>query len=67
MAPKRTLEEKLELIEKLECGLRVAQLGVEYLVAKQTVSDVRKSKEKPYSFVTKSTSTGEIPSKSFVM
>ena len=41
---------KLELIEKLESGVSVARVCDEYGVKKQTVSDIRRSKEKLQAF-----------------
>ncbi|XP_062854201.1 tigger transposable element-derived protein 7-like [Trichomycterus rosablanca] len=40
------IAEKLELIKKVESGVSVASVCEEYGVRKQTVSDIRKSKEK---------------------
>ena len=44
---------KLELIKKLESGVSVARVCDEYGVKKQTVSDIRKSKEKLLAFAVK--------------
>ena len=41
-----SLAQKLELISKLESGHTVAQVCAIYGVKKQTVSDIKKSKEK---------------------
>ena len=44
---------KLELIKKMESGVSVARVCDEYGVKKQTVSDIRRSKEKVQAFVVK--------------
>lgn len=41
-----SINQKLELIKKLESGVSVARICDEYGCAKQTVSDIRKAKEK---------------------
>ncbi|KAG0725911.1 Transposable element Tcb2 transposase [Chionoecetes opilio] len=41
-----SIAEKLELIKKVESGVSVARVCVEYGVKKQTVSDIRKAKDK---------------------
>ncbi|XP_063152246.1 zinc finger protein 397-like isoform X2 [Candoia aspera] len=46
-----SVKQKLELIEKLESGSSVARVCEEYGVKKQTVSDIRKAKEKLKKFV----------------
>ncbi|XP_058021648.1 uncharacterized protein LOC131189536 [Ahaetulla prasina] len=46
-----SVKQKLELIEKLESGWSVARVCEEYGVKKQTVSDIRKAKEKLKKFV----------------
>ncbi|KAM3845460.1 uncharacterized protein M6D78_003151 [Vipera latastei] len=46
-----SVKQKLELIEKLESGWSVARVCEEYGVKKQTVSDIRKAKEKLKRFV----------------
>uniref|UniRef100_A0A8C5S5A6 Uncharacterized protein n=1 Tax=Laticauda laticaudata TaxID=8630 RepID=A0A8C5S5A6_LATLA len=46
-----SVKQKLELIEKLESGWSVARACEEYGVKKQTVSDIRKAKEKLKRFV----------------
>lgn len=46
-----SVKQKLELIEKLESGWSVARVCEEYGVKKQTVSDIRKAKEKLRKFV----------------
>ena len=48
-----TIETKLELLKKLDSGYSVAKVCAEYGVAKQTVSDIRKSREKLKAFATK--------------
>ena len=44
---------KLELIKKLESGVSVARVCDEYGVKKQTISDIRRSKEKLQAFALK--------------
>ena len=41
-----TINQKLELLRKLERGVSVASVCEEYGVKKQTVSDIRKAKDK---------------------
>lgn len=41
-----SVNQKLELIKKLEAGATVAHVCEEYGVKKQTVSDIRKAKDK---------------------
>ena len=41
-----TIKEKNELLDKLERGVPVVNLVAEYGVAKQTISDIRRNKEK---------------------
>lgn len=45
-----SFSQKLELLRKLEAGYTVARLCNEYGVKKQTISDIRKSKDKLFSF-----------------
>ena len=47
------LQQKLEIIKKLEKGTTVAQICDKYGCKKQTVSDIRKTKEKLRSYATK--------------
>lgn len=58
MGPKRkcvslSVAEKLKVIQKLESGISVANICLEYGIAKQTVSDIKRSKEKLKLFVFK--------------
>ncbi|XP_061608174.1 uncharacterized protein LOC133467379 [Phyllopteryx taeniolatus] len=48
-----SISDKLELIKKLESGVSVASVCQQYGVKKQTVSDIRKSKEKLRAFAGK--------------
>ena len=41
-----TIKEKNELLDKLEKGVPVVNLVAEYGVARQTISDIRRNKEK---------------------
>ena len=41
-----TIKEKNELLDKLEKGVPVVNLVAEYVVARQTISDTRRNKEK---------------------
>nr|CAD7416825.1 unnamed protein product [Timema poppensis] len=47
------LHDKLSVIEKLEKGVSVSTICAEYGIAKQTVSDIKKSKSDSRSFVLK--------------
>ena len=45
-----SIQDKLELLKKLESGYSVARVCDEYGIKKQTVSDIRKAKDKLKSF-----------------
>ena len=49
-----SIKQKLEIIEKLEKGVKPAVISAEYGIAKQTVSDIRKAKEKFMKFASES-------------
>ena len=53
-----SVAQKLELIRKLESGKSVAEVCEEYGVKKQTVSDIRKAKEKLQGYATKFSVSG---------
>ena len=48
-----SLQDKLSIIEKLEKGASVSSICREYEIAKQTVSDIKKSKNDIRNFVLK--------------
>lgn len=48
-----SVAQKLELIRKIDGGKSVAQMCVEYGVKKQTISDIRRAKEKLQSYAVK--------------
>ena len=49
-----SIKQKLEIIEKLEKGVKPAMISAEYGIAKQTISDIRKSKEKLVKYASES-------------
>lgn len=46
-----SIKDKLKIIEKLERGVKPALISAEYGIAKQTISDIKKSKEKLVKYV----------------
>lgn len=58
-----TLKQKLEVIEKLESGVSVARLCEQYGIKKQTVSDIKKNKEKIKEFMLKCDGGVSLPRK----
>ena len=49
-----TISAKLELLKELNSGYSVAKVCEEFVVKKQTVSDIRKAREKLQAFAVKS-------------
>ena len=49
-----SIKQKLEIIEKLEKGVKPAVISAEYGIAKQTISDIKKSKEKLVKYASES-------------
>ena len=62
-----SLQDKIELLDQLEQGAKVAQMCTKYGIAKQTVSDIRKNKDKLRAFITQLTPLGKNVSHSTTM
>ena len=58
-----SIKQKLEIIEKLEKGVKPAAISAEYGIAKQTISDIKKAKEKIVKYASESEGASDHKSK----